>query len=236
MEQTTKVYFCCSPNKRSGSTTTARLLTDYFLSRGRGAAGFDTDPHVPDFARRFPGVVKVVDTAKIHGQIDMFDRLLVHDQTPKVVDVHHRCYDSYFATIGQIGFMEEAQVAMVQPVALFHVDASPDSLNAASALAKRWPNLRLVVVRNKGAAPHGPDARDLLDRFPHAERLLIGAVDWPTWKAFDAQDFSLPDALKAPPANLSMGVLIGLRAWVTPIFRQFQLFEMGLSLENSQFL
>ncbi|MGD0762340.1 MAG: hypothetical protein ABR929_03970 [Roseiarcus sp.] len=236
MEQSTRVYFCCSPNKRSGSTTTARLLIDYFLSRGRGAVGFDTDPHDPDFARRFPSAVKVVDTAKIYGQIDMFDRLLVPDETPKVVDVHHRRYDSLFDTIGQIGFMEEAQSAMVQPVALFHVDASPDSLNAASALVKRWPSLRLVVVRNKGAAPRGPDARDILDQFPHAERLSIGAVDWPTWKAFDAPDFSLPEILKTPPANLSIGALIGLRAWVTPIFRQFQLFEMGLSMENSRFL
>jgi hypothetical protein len=219
MAQTTRVYLCCSPNKRSGSTTTARLLIDYFLWKGRGALGFDTDPHDPDFAKRFPNAVKVVDTAKIQGQIAMFDRLLVHDETPKVVDVHHRCYDDFFETIGQIGFMEEARRAMVQPVALFHVDASADSLTAASALAKRWPNLRLVIVRNKGAAPLGLDARDILDRFPHSERFLIGAVDARTWKAFDAQDFSLPGVLKAPPANLSMATLISLRAWLTPIFR-----------------
>ena len=124
MAQTTRVYFCCSPNKRSGSTTTARLLIDYFLTRGPGALGFDTDPHDPDFAKRFPDVVRVVDTAKVQGQIAMFDRLLVHDETPKVVDVQHRFYDSFFETIGQIGFMEEARRAMVLPVALFHLDAS----------------------------------------------------------------------------------------------------------------
>lgn len=236
MEQTTRVYFCCSPNKRTGSTTTARLLIDYFLRRGRGAVGFDTDPHDPEFAKRFPNAVTLVDTATIRGQIEMFDRLLVHDETPKVVDVRHRCYDSFFDTIGQIGFMEGARQAMVQPVALYHVDASADSLNVADALAGRWPNLRFVVVRNRGAAPRGPDARDLLDRFPRSERLLIGAVDPPTWSAFDAAGFSLPEVLNAPPPSLSMATLIGMRAWLTPIFRQFQLLEMGLSLDNSQFL
>jgi hypothetical protein len=236
MAQTTRVYLCCSPNKRSGSTTTARLLIDYFLARGHGALGFDTDPHDPDFAKRFPGAVRIVDTAKIQGQIAMFDRLLVHDETPKVVDVQHRSYDSFFETIGQIGFMEEARRAMVQPVALFHLDASGGSLSAAGALAARWPNLRFVVVRNKGAAPLGPDARDILDLFPRSERILIGALGAQAWKAFDARDFCLPDILKAPPANLPMATLISLRAWLTPIFRQFQLFELGVSLADSQFL
>ena len=157
MAQTTRVYFCCSPNKRSGSTTTARLLIDYFLTRGPGALGFDTDPHDPDFAKRFPDVVRVVDTAKVQGQIAMFDRLLVHDETPKVVDVQHRFYHSFFETIGQIGFMEEARRAMVLPVALFHLDASPNSLDVAGALAEHWPYLRMVAVRNKGAAPRGPE-------------------------------------------------------------------------------
>ena len=166
----------------------------------------------------------------------MFDRLLVPDETQKVVDVQHRFYDNFFETIGQIGFMEEARRAMVQPIALFHVDASPDAPAAAGALVKRWPNLRVVVVRNKGAAPLGPDMRDILDRFPHSDRLIIGAVDPPTWKVFDAQDFSVPGVLKAPPARLSMATLISLRAWLRPIFRQFQLFELGISLENSQFL
>ena len=118
--------------------------------------GFDTNPHDPDFARRFPNAVKVVDTAKIEGQIAMFDRLLVHDETPKVVDVQHRCYDRFFETIGQIGFMEEARRAMVQPVALFHVDASADSLTAASALAKRWPKSRSSSSETRARRRSGP--------------------------------------------------------------------------------
>ncbi len=236
MAQTTRVYFCCSPNKRSGSTTTARLLIDYFLTRGPGALGFDTDPHDPDFAKRFPDVVRVVDTAKVQGQIAMFDRLLVHDETPKVVDVQHRFYDSFFETIGQIGFMEEARRAMVLPVALFHLDASPDSLDVAGALAEHWPYLRMVAVRNKGAAPRGPNAGEILDRFPHSQRILIGALDPQTWKTFDAPDFLLPEILKTPPASMPMATLISLRAWLTPIFRQFQLFELGVSMESTQYL
>jgi len=236
MARTTRVYFCCSPNKRSGSTTTARLLMDYFLARAPGGLGFDTDPHDSDFAKRFPAAVRVADITKVQGQIAMFDRLLVHDETPKVVDVQHRSYDAFFETIAQLGFMEEARRAMIQPVALFHLDASAGSLEAADALAARWPSLRFVLVRNKGAAPHGPDAPDILDRFPNRERILIGAADAPTWRVFDAPDFSLPDILRAPPPDLPMATLIGLRAWLTPVFRQFQLFELGVSMDDSPFL
>jgi hypothetical protein len=65
---------------------------------------------------------------------------------------------------------------------------------------------------------------------------LIGALEPQAWKAFDAPDFSLTDILKTPPASLPMATLISLRAWLTPIFRQFQLFELGVSMETSQYL
>ncbi|SEF03549.1 hypothetical protein SAMN05519104_7982 [Rhizobiales bacterium GAS188] len=77
MEQRTRVYICSSPNKRTGTTTTARLLTDYFIFNGRNFAGFDTDPHEADYGARFPQAVTIVDVAKVQGQVAMFDRLLV---------------------------------------------------------------------------------------------------------------------------------------------------------------
>lgn len=236
MEQRTRVYICCSPHKRTGTTTTARLLTDYFITRGRNFAGFDTDPQEPDYGARYPQGVTIVDAAKIQGQIAMFDRLLMHDETPKIVDVRYRSYDGFLDTIGQIGFMEDAQRVQVQPIMLFHADATEASLAAALALARQWPELCLVVVMNKGAAPLGQDALDVFAKFPSPRRFVIGALDPSTRACFEAADFSLSHFLLTPPSDMSIVTRTGLRAWVTPIFIQFQNFELRMSTEGAQFL
>jgi hypothetical protein len=236
MEQRTRVFICCSPHKRTGTTTTARLLTDYFIVNGRSFLGFDTDPREPDYGARFPAAVTVVDAAKVQGQVAMFDRLLVHDDAPKIVDVWHRSYDAFLETIDQIGFMDEARRMMIQPIALFHADATAASLAAAQTLAKRFPDLVMAVVTNKGAAPLGQDGVDILAQFPSARRFVIGALDASSRAIFEAPDFSMAQFLLAPPADISIVVGTALRAWVAPIFTQFRTFELQISMEGAQFL
>jgi hypothetical protein len=236
MEQRTRVYICLSPHKRTGATTTARLLTEYLIFNGRSFAGFDTDPHEPDYGARFPQAVTIVDAAKIEGQVAMFDRLLVHDETPKVVDVWHRSYSRFIEIMGEIGFMDEARRAMVQPIALFHADATSASLAAALALAAQWPELGMVVVTNKGAAPLGPDASDILAQFPSSRRFVIGALDASSRACFEAPEFSLSQFLHRPPADMSIVTRTGLRAWAAPVFTQFHTFELRASMQGAQFL
>jgi hypothetical protein len=236
MERSTRVYICCSPHKRTGTTTTARLLTDYFIASGKDVLGFDTDPHEPDYGARFPHAVTVVDAARIQGQVAMFDRLLVHDETPKIVDVWHRSYEAFLETVDQIGFMEEARRMMIQPIALFHADATAASLAAAQALARRWPELLMVVVTNKGAAPLGQDGVDILAQFPSARRFVIGALDASSRIAFEAPGFSMSAFLLSPPSDLSIVVGTALRAWVAPILTQFRTFELQIAMAGAQFL
>src|SRR5579863_4850498 len=166
MAQKSQVYICCSPIRRSGVTTTARLLTDYFICSGRTPAGFDIDPREPDYGARFPQCVTIVDASRIEGQIAMFDRLLAPDHKPKIVDVQHRFYDQFFETVDQVGFVDEADRAMIQLTVVFHVDATEAALDASLALIRRWPKLSLVLATNKGAAPMGAKAQDALSRFP----------------------------------------------------------------------
>jgi hypothetical protein len=236
MAQKTKVYICCSPIRRSGVTTTARLLTDYFICSSRTPVGFDIDPREPDYAVRFPRSVAIVDSSKIEGQIAMFDRLLAADQTPKIVDVQHRLYDQFFETIDQIGFVDEADRALVQPIVVFHADASDASLNASLALIRRWSKLSLVVATNKGAAPLGAQALDVLSEFPTSRHFIIGALDSVTRTCFEAPDFSLTDFLRTPPLDMSFVTHMALRVWTTAIFDQFRLFEIGMAMEDARFL
>jgi hypothetical protein len=236
MERSTRVFICCSPHKRTGTTTTARLLTDYFIVNGRSFLGFDTDPHEPDYGVRFAPAVRIVDASKVQGQVAMFDRLLIPDETPKIVDVWHRSFEAFLETIDQIGFMDEARRTLIQPILLFHADASAASLAAAQALARQWPDLCMAVVTNKGAAPLGQDGVDILAQFPSARRFVIGALDASSRAVFEAPDFSMAQFLLSPPSDISIVVGTALRAWVAPIFTQFRTFELQISMEGAQFL
>jgi len=236
MAQKTRVYVCCSSIRRSGVSTTARLLTDYFICSDRTPAGFDIDPSEPDYGVRFPQCVTIVDASKVQGQMEMFDRLLAPDEIPKIVDVQHRFYDEFFETIDQIGFVDEADRAMVQPIVVFHADATNVSLDASLALIRRWPKLCLVVATNQGAAPLGARATDVLSEYPTSHHFNIGALDSVTRACFEAADFSLTDFLRTPPLEMSFVTHMALRVWTKAIFNQFRLFEIGAAMENAQFL
>ena len=236
MAQKTRVYICCSSTRRSGVTTTARLLTDYFICSGRTPAGFDIDPSEPDYGVRFPHCATIVDASKVQGQIAMFDRLLAHDETPKIVDVQHRFYDEFFETIDQIGFFDEADQASVQPIVVFHAGATDASRDASLALIGRWSKLCLVVAINRGTVPLGARAPDVLSEFPMSQHFTIGALDPVTRTCFEAADFSLTEFLQTPPIDMSFVTHMALRVWTTAIFNQFRLFEIGMEMKGAQFL
>ena len=92
------------------------------------------------------------------------------------------------------GSWKRRSSAMVQPVALFHVDASPNSLNAAErarqALAEPALGRRQEQGRGAARARRARHSRSI----PATRSACRSArIDWPTWKAFDAPDFSLPE-------------------------------------------
>lgn len=156
MSRRTLVFVACSPHPRSGVSTTARLLTDFYLSRLTEVEGFDTDPHAPRYHEWFPDRTRVIDTADIRGQISLFDRLLVDDGVPKIVDVWQRAYDRFFRTVKEIGFVEEAHLRGVEPILLFHVDPTDSSLASAQSLSAAWRDVSMVVVQNEAPRRSAP--------------------------------------------------------------------------------
>lgn len=236
MKRRTLVFIVCSPHPRTGVTTTARLLTDYHISRRRPVEGFDTDPRDPRYGEWFPENVSIVDAADIKGQISIFDRLLVNDETPKIVDVWHRSYEQFFATIRDIGFIDEARRRGVEPILLFHADATGSALGKALALHAQWRDLWMFVVHNEGAAPLGGFAREILPRYPVRGKFVVPPLQGPVARALDDPSLSLTRFLLAPPADMSIVVRAALKAWIIPIFTQFQSFELRLALESSSVL
>ncbi|MBI3275478.1 MAG: hypothetical protein HYZ60_05960, partial [Methylocystis sp.] len=201
MRRRTIVFIVCSPHARTGVSTTARLLTDFYLARNQPVEGFDTDPHEPTYGPLFGDVVRVIDATDIRGQIALFDRLLVHDEIPKVVDVWHRSYERFFATVKDIGFIEEARRSGVEPVVLFHADATETALAGALALAAAWRDQTMIVVNNEGAAPLGAKAHEILARYPARRKFVIAALNGPIAKALEVPGFSLSRFLLAAPSD-----------------------------------
>jgi hypothetical protein len=230
------VFICCAPHGRVGVTTTARLLSDYFLASHRSFVGFDADPHEPDYAPRFSGRVLNVDLAATQGQIAMIDRLLVPDGEAKIVDLWSRSYERFFQLIREIGFVEEARSHNIEPVILFHADPSQASPAAAWRLAATLPTVETLLTYNEGAAPLGAQVHEALSHFPPHRRLKIGALDSLVGRALQPVDLSLSYFLMDPPSDMSLVVRAGLKAWMTPIFSQFRAFEMRRALEEASWL
>ncbi|WP_166141005.1 hypothetical protein [Methylosinus sp. RM1] len=236
MSRRTLVFVACSPHPRSGVSTTARLLTDFYLSRLADVEGFDTDPHAPRYHELFPDRTQVIDIAAIRGQISLFDRLLVDDGVPKIVDVWQRSYDRFFKTVKEIGFVEEAHLRGVEPIVLFHADSSESALASAQSLSASWRDLPMVVVQNEGAAPLGAYAHETLGHYPSTRRFVIGPLDGAVAKTLEQPDVSLSRLLVAPPPEMSIVIRAALKAWIAPIFTQFHSFELRRRLEGAQFL
>ena len=225
MTRATACFICCGLNPRLGVTTTARLLADFHLGLGRSFLGFDADPVDRSFAVHFERATVVVDLDKVPGQMALFDRLLVPDAQPRIIDLHHRVFTRFFAVAEQIGFQQEAHRNGMEPIIIFHVDATNESLAAARKLAQRRPSIRCVFAADRGAPSAGTHAYEWLARYPAEEKLVIGALDSETRALFDRPEFSLGRMLEAPPTTHSIVHLTALKAWLTPIFRQMRRFE-----------
>ncbi|MBY6240281.1 hypothetical protein [Methylosinus sp. Sm6] len=236
MRRRSFVFVACSPHPRTGVSTTARLLTDFHLSRHAPVEGFDTDPHASRYAELFPAHVRAVDAADIKGQISLFDRLLVNDETPKIVDVWSRSYDRFFGTVREIGFVEEARRNGVEPVILFHVDPSQTSLARAHALHAAWSDVAMVVVNNEGASPLGAAAHEILAHYPASRKFVIAPLDAAVARSLESPELSLSGFLVAPPPAMSIVVRAALKAWLAPIFTQFRSFELRQQLNGAEFL
>ena len=236
MKRRTFAYIVCSPHPRVGVTTTARLLGDYFIYQRRGFAGFDTDAHETPFASRFPNEARVTDLAMIQGQISLFDRLLVNDETAKVVDVWNRSFKQFFSIVREVGFIEEARRLSIEPVILFNVDETMACLEAAMQIKRQWPEISMVIVNNEGAAPLHEEVHDILAHYPSERNFQIPALDPIVQKAMEKPGFSLSRFLLAPPTDMSIVVRTALRVWLGRVFAQFQSFELRIALSDTPFL
>jgi len=232
----TLVFVSCSPHPRVGKTLTARLLTDYYLADGRAVLAYDTNPHDSALVGLFPDLATMTDLGNVRGQVALFDRLLIPDGIPKVVDLWHPSFRPFFALSQEMGFFEEAGRSMIHPVLLFHNDPTPTALEARLNLAKQWPHVAVVAVKNDGTTEIGADTNALLSGYSAERCFTISRLDPVAKRALFAPGFSIAQFVRDPPEDVSIVLRVSLRAWIGRIFTQFRSFELRHSMEDQESL
>jgi hypothetical protein len=231
MSRATHVYIVASPRARTGKTLLARLVSEFHLSEGRPIAAFDLDTTEATFAQFLPQVAKRADIGDTRGQIALFDRLIVDDAVPKIVDVSAHTFDPFFKVMSEIDFAGEARLQSVKPVILFA--ANPDPLSAKSylRLAQTFPHVALTPVYNDEIA-RGLFVRD---RFPALNAiglpLRLPILSPNLRKIVETVPFSFTQ-FRRSTGLLSETLESELSSWLKRIYLQFRELELRLLLSN----
>jgi hypothetical protein len=228
----TPLYIVASPRPQVGKTFVARLLTDFLRLDGGGVAAFDLNPSGDALRDYLPAVTAAGDIGDIHGQMALFDRLIVADGIAKVVDLGHASFERFFAIVQEIRFVEVALRQSIQPMVLFAANPHPAAVSGYADLLRRFHHVILVPVFSdailKGHKPR--------DQFPFARTaavpLQIRALA-PMLKAqIDGSSYSFADVHEQLPVSIPIGLACELRAWTRRTFLEFRELELRLLLEK----
>jgi hypothetical protein len=222
MTQPAPLYIVASPRPRVGKTLIARLLIEYFRAGGRPLVGYDLQPREPALAARFPRLVWPVDIAETRGQMALFDRLIADNKSTKVIDLGYAPFDQFFAVMTEIGFVQEAQRRLIEPIVLFVTDPAAATVAAYAQLRRRMPEINFVPVHNESVSimfakedfpPTRPQCGAI--RIPRLSPIVRGVIDRPSLSF-------------AAYINEQPGGPTEVHAWINTIFTEFREFELRL--------
>jgi hypothetical protein len=225
MTRRTPIYFVCSPRPRVGKTVVARLLTEFFRADLGSAFAFDLNTNEPSLVDYLPDLTAMADIDQTRGQMALFDRLIVNDGVPKVVDLSATLFERFFHVLDEIDLTTEAIRQTVEPVVLFMADQDRSSARAYATLEGRFPDVAIVPVFNEGIGNIYQEHED----FPAGKAGVVqiralpavvrGVIDKPgfSFTAFCAKQADRPTTL---------------HGWVRNAFIEFRELELRLLLRK----
>ena len=226
MTQPAPLYIVASPRPRVGKTLIARLLIEYFRAGGRPLVGYDLQPREPALAARFPRLVWPVDIAETRGQMALFDRLIADNKSTKIIDLGYAPFDQFFAVMTEIGFVQEAQRRLIEPIVLFVTDPAAATVAAYAQLRRRMPEINFVPVHNESVS-----IMFAKEDFPPT-RLQCGAIRIPRLSPIVRGVIDRPSLSFAAYINEQPGGPTEVHAWINTIFTEFREFELRLLMSR----
>jgi hypothetical protein len=228
----TPLFIVASPRPRSGKTFLARLVIDFLRLDGASIKAFDLDPGEAGLAEQMPLVARHADIASTESQMALFDRLIVEDGVPKVIDLGHALFERFFQLLEEIGFMQEAVRRSLEPVILYAAHPHPASPDAYCRLRKRFPEMILVPVFN-GAIVQG---RRLRDDYPFNRAatvpLKIPLLSPPLRPYAERARHSFADFHRKLPPEIPARHAAELRSWTKRAFLELRELELRLLLDK----
>jgi hypothetical protein len=221
----TPIFVVCSSRPRVGRTLIARLLTEYFVADDRRVLAFDVNPDDPVLSDYLPAYAVPADVTNITGQMALFDRLIVPDSIPKVIDLANSQFGRFFDLSVQIGFVEEAERRSISLTALFVSDDHMRSSLAFGELRRRLAGVTLVEVHNDGVKRS--HRRDFLQLPGSGMEMRIAGLAPDSIAMVEKPGFSFAAHLRKPPIYRTE-----LDGWISGNFIAFRDLELRISLEE----
>ena len=218
----TPIYIVASPRQRVGKTLIARLLIEFLLTSDRPLEGYDLHPHDPALTRRFPGLVAPIDIRDVSGQMQLFDRLLAHELTTKVIDLGCEPFAQFFAVMGEIDFVVEARQRLIEPIVLFVTDPQTTTVRTYGELRRQFETATFLPVHN-----HAVSITFTKEDFPPT-RTEYGVIHMPrlsplVGRVIDRPSFSFGTYLNEQPGGPTQ-----VHQWIYPIVTKFRELELQL--------
>jgi hypothetical protein len=219
----TSVFIVCSPRPRVGRTLIARLLVDYLVADDRAPFAFDANPNDPVLSAYQPRHTVPATLANTFGEMALFDRLILWDGRPKVVDLAPDLFDAFFASAETIAFVDSARAKRIDTVALYVVENHAHALAAHRNLLRRLPRMTVVPVVNEALFPVGtPQPRLPQEGMP---ALRIGVLPPTVHGVVMRPHFSLRDYFMNQTAQRTL-----LHRWIGDGFVGFRDVELRLRM------
>lgn len=228
----TSIFIVASPRPQVGKTFIARLLIDFLRLQGSAPLAFDLNPEGDALRDRLPGLAIAAEVDDTAGQMALFDRMILNDGTPKVIDVGAASFERFFRVVQEIRFIKAAERRSIHPIILFLADPHPVAIRAYADLQQRFPGAVLVPVLNDAIVKD----RKLRDKFPFTRAatvpLQITALS-PMLKAkIETSGCSFADVHDELPLKIPLDLAYELSAWTRRTFVEFRELELRLLLEQ----
>jgi hypothetical protein len=227
------VIVVASPRPRVGKTLLARLLVDYYLLEGHPVRAFDLNSGEGTLAQFLPEHVTVSTITDVHGQIALFDRLVLVDDTVKIVDVGHETFESFFSLAQRIDFADEARRRGIALVVLFMISSDRPAADAYRKLGENFPGMTLTPVQNEMFG-----AGQMRDKFPPIGRgaalLRVPALAPGLRKHVERPPFSFSGPQLANARNIPLDNHLELQRWLRRIYLEFRELDLRVLLADLQ--
>ena len=209
----------------------ARLLTDFHLSENRKVVAFDLNSGEQTLSQFLPEQTVAASVRDVSGQMALFDRLVIDDDTTKIIDLGHESYESFFTLAHQIDFTEEARQRSIAVAILFMVTPDQTSVTAYRNLRERFARAMLVPLHNEmlGSAQHR-------DKYPisggGALTVKLPALAPGLRKLIDDPPFSFANSNMGNATAIPLDAHTELQRWLRRIYLEFREVDLRLLLAD----